>query len=59
MESLQGEVEALQSELRSMEGHLREKDKGHEAKQTRIKELEVSLWITDTILKEAFKFSVI
>lgn len=41
MESLQGEVEALQTELRSMEGHLREKDRGDVAKETKIKELEV------------------
>ena len=41
LESLQGEVEALQTELKSMEGHLREKDKGDAAKETRIKELQV------------------
>ena len=41
VESLQGEVDALQTELRTMEGHLRERDKGQEAKQSKIKELEV------------------
>ena len=43
MESLQGEVGALQTELRSMEGHLREKDRGCEAKDNRIRELEVGV----------------
>ena len=41
MESLQGEVDALRVELHSMEGQLRDKDKLCQAKENRIKELEV------------------
>ncbi len=41
MESLHGEIEALQKELASMEGQLREKDKVHQDKEKRIKEMEV------------------